>query len=208
MSLEVEAKYMDQDFDKLKKRLASCQAQYLGCVFEENLVFDSIDPSKSLLASKTLLRLRTISSNQGQSYLLTLKLKVPDSANCKIRDEREVFVTDGKSMEGILQGLGYQVVAKYEKMRSTWQLLNVEVCLDTLPFGQYVELEGAEADILACAQALQLDHAMSTTKSYHDLHQDWLRQNHPNDAKTLSQVSFVFAPDIKASLWQEVHTIE
>ena len=38
--------------------------------------------------------------------------------------------------------------ADYEKIREKWLLYGCELCLDTLPFGSYLEIEGDEAGIL------------------------------------------------------------
>jgi hypothetical protein len=63
----------------------------------------------------------------------------------------------------------------------------VEVELDVLPFAEVVELEGRAQDIESVERRLNLDNAEISTKSYHELHQEWLRQNHKPE-----QLSFVF----------------
>ena len=63
----------------------------------------------------------------------------------------------------------------------------VEVELDILPFAEVVELEGRAQDIESVERRLNLDNAEISTKSYHELHQEWLRQNHKP-----AQLSFVF----------------
>ena len=197
LSLEIECKYLDPDFVSLGAKLASSNAKHLSAVFEDNLVFEHNDGLPSLLKAGTLLRLRTIYGPDEPKYLLTLKLKVPDSANCKIRDEREVYVADGQALQDIFLGLNYKIVARYEKMRVTWQYKSVLVCLDTLPFGQFVELEGSEDDILAAAKDLGLDQLQKSTKSYHDIHQDRLKAGETN-------LNFVFEPSERARLIESV----
>lgn len=39
-------------------------------------------------------------------------------------------------MQSLLEGLGYGVVARYEKIRESWRLEDVQVELDILPFAQ------------------------------------------------------------------------
>ncbi len=59
--------------------------------------------------------------------------------------------------------------------------------LDALPFADVVELEGEAGHIDRVAARLGLDKAEISTKSYHQLHQEWRRlHNLPPD------LSFVF----------------
>jgi adenylate cyclase class 2 len=48
-------------------------------------------------------------------------------------------------------------VQVYEKYRATFQLNRVEVVLDEMPFGYFVELEGSERAIRSAADVLGLD---------------------------------------------------
>jgi adenylate cyclase class 2 len=50
-------------------------------------------------------------------------------------------------MEKIIERLGYRLTAVYEKRRKYWQFGDVEVVLDELPFGQFMEIEGTIEDI-------------------------------------------------------------
>ncbi|MDE5879352.1 MAG: adenylate cyclase, partial [Desulfovibrio sp.] len=94
-------------------------------------------------------------------------LKLPVAApagDVKAREERELEVESAALMGGVLEGLGYLVVARYEKLRSIWRLAGlgpehgeVLVQLDELPFCRAVELEGAPADIDAAAARLGRD---------------------------------------------------
>ena len=134
-----------------------------------------------------LLRLRTQQWSGTTRHLFTLKLPVTHSGGFKVREERETEVADGAELRSILQGLGYRVAARYEKIREPWRMDTVEVELDILPFAEVVELEGRAEDIESVERRLNLDNAEISTKSYHELHQEWLRQNHKP-----AQLSFVF----------------
>ncbi|MBQ7584912.1 MAG: class IV adenylate cyclase [Desulfovibrionaceae bacterium] len=197
MSLEVECKYLEVDLAALRANLKKLSAKFKGLVFEENLVFDSLD--HKLKNSRTLLRLRTLYSATGISYLVTLKLPKENSATCKIREEREVRVLDGPAFESILAGLGYGVAFRYEKKRESWQLESVEIDLDTLPFGDFVELEGSEEAILKLAKPLGLDNNPTSTQCYHDLNFAYQKKRgldlDPN---------FVFEPLRRAELLAQV----
>ncbi len=190
MALEIEIKYLNVDHDALRRRLHELGGQPLGGGFESNVVYD--DPARSLKASGTLLRLREVNSR----YTLTLKraAKVASSA-AKIYEESETEVLNAPALREILAGLGYAPALRYEKIRESWSLLGCEVCLDTLPFGHFAEIEGPEADIAACAQALGLPQADASKATYHELN----RQHRVVNALPADD-SFVFNDADKARL--------
>ena len=191
MPLEVERKYLHVDMVSLRESLSRCGAHCRGAHFESNWVFDTA--GHELFESGRLLRLRSQEWPKTICHVLTVKLPVTESGQFKVRDERETPVADGAAMRDILQGLGFQVVARYEKVRESWLMEDVAVELDVLPFMEAAELEGLAAHIAAAQHRLGLDKAEISTKSYHQLHQDWLLQKH-----LPPQFSFVFAEAEKA----------
>ena len=194
MGLEIERKYLHVDMKALRQALVDNGAHCLGAHFESNRVFDA---GNALLESGRLLRLRTQEWPDRTRHLLTLKLPAAEAGNFKRREERETLVADGEALCSILTGLGYAVTARYEKVREPWRMGAVEIELDVLPFAEVVELEGPEEEIVSVAARLHLDSAEISAKSYHELHQDWLRQhNRP------PRFSFVFDAARRAD-WRE-----
>ena len=185
MGLEIERKYLHIDLQRLRQKLVDCGAHCLGAHFESNRVYDTAEGG--LVGGGQLLRLRTQQWRDKTRHLLTLKLPATHNGGFKMREERETEVADGAVMHSILEGLGYRVAARYEKIREPWHMDTVEVELDILPFAEVVELEGRAQDIESVERRLNLDNAEISTKSYHELHQEWLRQNHKP-----AQLSFVF----------------
>lgn len=185
MGLEIERKYLHIHLQNLRQKLVDCGAHCLGAHFESNWVYDSAEGG--LVGGGQLLRLRTQQWRDNTRHLLTLKLPATHDGGFKMREERETEVADGAVMHSILEGLGYRVAARYEKIREPWHMDTVEVELDILPFAEVVELEGRAQDIESVERRLNLDNAEISTKSYHELHQEWLRQNHKP-----AQLSFVF----------------
>ncbi|MTJ92387.1 MAG: class IV adenylate cyclase [Desulfovibrio sp.] len=185
MGLEIERKYLHINLQSLRQKLVDNGAHCLGAHFESNWVYDSAEGG--LVGGGQLLRLRTQQWHDKTRHLLTLKLPAIHDGGFKVREERETEVADGAVMRGILEGLGYRVAARYEKIREPWRMDLVEIELDILPFDQVVELEGRAEDIESVERRLNLDNAEISTKSYHELHQEWLRQNHKP-----AQLSFVF----------------
>lgn len=191
MSLEIEVKYLDVDHAALRERLGALGAQFIGRWFESNTVFD--DAKRSLKASGTLLRLREKSGR----FILTFKhaARVVVTADAKICEEHETDIADTKAMAEILAGLGYAPALRYEKIREKWNLAGCEVCLDTLPFGMFVEIEGSEAGIKTCATDLGLPRDKASTATYHELNQ------RDRQAKGVTgDDSFVFDDAVKAQL--------
>jgi len=165
MALEMERKYLDVDHAALRARLKALGAEFLGRWFEANAVYD--DSDRSLKAAGTLLRLR---EKQGR-HVLTLKRR-PDSASpegVKVYEEHETEVADGGALRALLAGLGYAPAFAYEKVREKWRLEGCEICLDALPFGDFLEIEGDEAGIEACARALKLPPDKASAATYHEL---------------------------------------
>ena len=185
MALEIERKYHFSDFAALRTRLRDAQAEYRGRDFEENTVWDT--PSRKLKERDVLLRLRSVAG----SHVLCLK-KPPEARSIdnkhKVYDEVETRVQDLEGMGAILRQLGYEVAFSYEKLRETWCMPGVTVCLDHLPFGRYVELEGDGESISRAEEILGLRGCPATTMNYHQLHKLHCRERglHEGD-------SFVFS---------------
>lgn len=169
MTLECELKYLDVDLDKLSERLSmagdTCQGRY----FETNMVFDDAD--RSLKSAAILLRLR---SKQGQS-VLTVKHPpaIQKPSALKVYEEIETRVDDGDAMKKALEALGYRVAFSYEKVREKWAYMNCIVCLDRLPFGDFVELEGESQHVFACAKALGIHENETSKATYHALNLEY-----------------------------------
>ncbi len=190
MALETEIKFLDVDHEALRKRLAVLGASSQGRYFESNVVYD--DAARSLKAKGTLLRLR---EKRGR-FVLTLKTAAAAaSALAKVYEESETEVLDAPATREILAGLGYRPALRYEKVREKWTCLGCEVCLDTLPFGSYAEIEGAEADITACAEALDLPQSAASKATYHDLN-----RLHREKNRLPADETFVFDEAAKSRL--------
>ena len=69
----------------------------------------------------------------------------------------------------MLEGLGYVVVFEYEKYRTTYSLDGVELMLDELPYGDFVELEGTSRGSGPQPRMLGLRWEAAIPDSYHAL---------------------------------------
>lgn len=153
--LEIEVKFLVPNLAVARSAiLAAGGVLHRARVFERNVRYDTVEGS--LRQRIALLRLR----DDGQARL-TFKGMPPDApehdqTQARVREELEVVVSDFAIMEMILQRLGYTPQQRYEKYRETFQLGEVEVVLDELPFGNFVELEGPADKLPETAAVLGL----------------------------------------------------
>jgi len=164
LAIEVELKFPVDGFQETAARLLE-----LGCVpgeatREENFVFDT--PDRLLRKRNVLLRLRLTAG----FTILTVKEPVRDST-MKVRSEFETRLSCSlDEARQILETLGYEVIASYEKIRQVSRLGNVTVCLDELWFGSFVELEAStEEDLADAALRLGFDPSHGLSQSYLNL---------------------------------------
>jgi adenylate cyclase class 2 len=168
---EIEAKFHVLHLDRIMTRLHDLEARLIQPrVLEINIRFDR--PDGSLRSRGQVLRLR----HDTQSRL-TFKGPGQSDGGILSREEIEFAVEDFEQARKFLHALGYQQSMYYEKYRTTYQLDDTLVMLDELPYGNFVEVEGAGAEaIRAVVEALEIDHAAAVEKSYTALF-DILRDN-------------------------------
>ena len=121
-------------------------------VFERNVAFDTAD--SRLYRELKLLRLR-----QDTAVTLTYKgtpKNLPQS-EAKVREELEVQVSNFDTLAEIFARLGFAPVVVYEKYRETFIWQDVEIVLDELPYGNFVEFEGDEGGLKTAVSHLNLN---------------------------------------------------
>ena len=152
-NLEVEVKFFVTDLPMIRQRLVQLGANVTKPrVFEQNVRYDTKDGG--LLQEWKLLRLR-----QDKVATVTFKGE-PQKAvasEARVREELEVQVSDFATMAAIFARIGFHPVQSYEKYRETFMWGDVEVVLDELPYGDFVELEGEEAELKTAVSQLGLD---------------------------------------------------
>jgi adenylate cyclase class 2 len=148
--LETELKFFLDDPASIRRRIIEIGAQSRGKSFESNIRFE--DSHRSLIKQKSLLRLR-----QDQKARLTYKSPIPEAnGQFKTMRELEVDISDFDTMHYILKALGFHQEQVYEKWRETMVLGRTHFCLDRLPFGNFLEIEGSKQDIQKFAAQLDL----------------------------------------------------
>lgn len=137
--MEIEAKFYLAHLEDIRKRVIAHSALLkTGRLFERNLRFDT--PDRELAGKKHVLRLR-------QDNRATLTFKRP-RGQVETREEFEIELDDFESGRKILEALGYTVITLYEKYRETYQIDLIQVMLDELPFGCFVEIEGPSIEAI------------------------------------------------------------
>ena len=160
MAIEIEKKYLidKKGIVELTGRLGELGAEFLYENFEENYLHRG-----GILDGRTaFLRLR----KTDKRITLTYKEKVPTANDFKHQIEFETEVSNVDATESIIEKLGYKLSAVYEKHRKAWHLGNVEIVLDELPFGYYMEIEGTIEDILKVEKLLGADKLDAEPRGY------------------------------------------
>jgi adenylate cyclase class 2 len=161
--IEIEKKYRltrDQR-QTILERLPEIGAKLKATEFEENTLYSggAIDLSKSVL------RLRRV----GERATLTYKERFPTASAIKHQQEDETEISDAEALETILQALGFLPALIYEKRRMRWELGAVEIVIDELPFGLFMEIEASEAAIQEVEQKLAIEGLKAEHSTYPSL---------------------------------------
>lgn len=148
--LEIEVKFFLKNPEAIRERLIALGTVTQPRVFEINRRYE--DSGHNLKKQGKLLRLR-----QDGECRLTFKSRPPQSdPRFKVYRELEVSVDNADTMAFILEALGFEAVQIYEKWRETFAVQTAMVCIDTLPYGTFLEIEGPGEQITALARSLGL----------------------------------------------------
>ena len=112
-----------------------------GKVRERDIYFNG--SSRDFRRTDEALRLRSVWNlpDGPRENLLTYKGPKLDQVS-NARMEYETAVSDGETAEKLLEALGYQTFAVVEKIRRTYRLADVSLCLDEVNgLGNFLELE-------------------------------------------------------------------
>jgi len=177
---EIEAKFYVLDLKRIGTRLHELEARLIQArVLETNIRFDL--PDSGLSSKGQVLRLR-----QDAEAKLTYKDAGTKAQGVINRTEIEFVVSDFEKAKLFLEALGYQKLIQYDKYRTTYILdsgsllpgsqkqasgfHNCHIMLDELPYGNFVEIEGADiAAIHYIAQKLNLDLQTAISTGYTNL---------------------------------------
>jgi adenylate cyclase class 2 len=182
---EIEVKFPVADLGQMDAKLQSMGAILTQRrVHEVNLRLDT--PEKSLTRSLQVLRLR-----QDTQARVTYKGPGAIREGVQVRTEIEFTVSDFEAARSLFAALGYGISMMYEKYRTMYDLDDVHVTLDEMPYGSFVEIEGPQAgSIQAAAGRLGMRWERRVTDSYTALF-DQVRLALGLDFNDLSFANFV-----------------
>ncbi len=145
---EIEAKFFLLHLAPIRERLLKLGAH---CVrersSERNWRFDT--PDGRLASNGEILRVR-----EDDGVRLTYKRRIDRP---EVRQEIEIEVEQSKKTRALLEALGFEITQVYEKYRQVFHLGEIEITLDQLPFGDFVEIEGSSiADVQFATSQLNL----------------------------------------------------
>jgi adenylate cyclase, class 2 len=140
---ETEAKFHIRDITKIELRLQFAKAKLIQPrTHETNLRFDNAN--SDLRNTFRVLRLR-----QDEKARFTFKgPSVEKEGGVLSRQEIEFVVEDFENARQFLEALGFEVVVFYEKFRTTYELNDIHIMLDELPYGEFVEIEGEDVEAI------------------------------------------------------------
>lgn len=157
MAIETEKKYRltEKQFKEIADELKEIGAEFIGEDFEENSIFGGAGLSEN----NAILRIR----KTQDKTVLTYKKRIQNDFAVKQQIEHETEVADAEAIEKIVEGLGLIKSLVYEKRRRIYKFRDVEIVLDELPFGFFMEIEGsftaiAEAEMFIGAEDFETEH--------------------------------------------------
>jgi adenylate cyclase class 2 len=165
MAIEIEAKLKVDSHKQVIKRLKKLGAEFLSEHIQKDQYFD--DVRQTLTKTDRGIRLRRQKSGNEEKIFLTYK-GAREKDRFKKRQEIEMEITDGDSVEKLLFAMGYEKAIVFEKKRRVYRLGGCEVALDELPLlGSFVEIEGPDGEKIADVQKnLGLSDLPSIKESY------------------------------------------
>jgi adenylate cyclase class 2 len=175
MHTEIEAKLKVDSLQEVERKLSEAGAEFVAEQLQTDTYFD--DAGAVLKGSDRALRLRRQRTGRKEKIFLTYK-GPKQKDDFKKRQEIQIEVGDGDSVEKLFSELGYEKALVFEKRRRIWNLDDCVVCLDELPLlGSFVEIEGHDGESISDVQKkLGLSDLRHIVESYACLMQQKLCQ--------------------------------
>ncbi len=158
---EKEIKLCIRDLPALEARLRISGADLVReRTLESNFRLDT--PEKSLKKGGRLLRIR-----KDDKVWVAYKDRGHVEEGVVTRREIEFVASDLETVMQFFKALGYGVVAFYEKYRTVYHFGDVEVALDELPYGDFMEIEAPNNILIeGVVQMLGLDWSKRINTNY------------------------------------------
>ncbi len=163
MSVEIEKKYrLDEDQRRfVLAALDEVGAEFKGEDTEENVIYGG----GVLDEKRAILRIR----KTQDKTILTFKQRIQNESEVKQQIEYESEFADLDGLKKIVENLGFEPRLIYEKRRKTWRFRSVELVMDELPFGLYMEIEGSITAIKETEMLLDIEDFETEHETYPSL---------------------------------------
>ncbi len=158
--LEIEKKYRLSD---LRRGLIVASLEAAGAVFErEDHEENTIYNGNVLAETGAIVRIRRTATHS----VLTYKRRIEGPSVVKRQIEYETEISDPDAADKIVRGLSLTPRLVYEKRRRIWKFRNVEVVIDELPFGLFMEIEGSVSSIKEAEMLLDIEDFETEPETY------------------------------------------
>ena len=155
--VEIEKKYRlpAERLDEVEAALKEIGATFEREDREENTIYRG----EILDRTASIIRIR----RTERCSILTYKRRLENQSDTKQQIEHETEIADPEAADLIVRELGLTPRLVYEKKRKIWRRRDVEIVIDDLPFGLFMEIEGPitaikEAEILLGIDDLETEH--------------------------------------------------
>ena len=148
--------------------------------FEDNFLFDRLEGD--LAKERQLLRIRNMAlatpPHREIKTVLTFKGTPQTTDGVKEREEIECDVSGSENLREIFLKLGFRVTFRYQKFRTIYKPPDVDlnICIDETPIGNFYELEGEILRIHEFATQLGYSRDDYITQSYASLYFRWVQK--------------------------------
>jgi len=165
MQKEIEVKFKINSKDKITEKLTKFGGKLRKTYPQTTYGFFSKDSMEKGIFPR-------IRVESGQ-HVLTVKVRPKTKTKYFERKEYSIVIDNEKEGIKILELLGFDKIRKFSKKRQEWEFPNVEICLDKLYFGTFLEIEGEKKQIEIMIKNLGFEKRERITKAYLALEDDY-----------------------------------
>lgn len=163
-TIQKQVKFQIKDFDIISKKLIDLEAVFIGGFFEKTIRYDT--DNHCLFDQGIFIRTKS-----GLRNVLTLKEKTSENDNTWLeRYTTEVEIEDVEKIEYILSRMGFINKVIMEKYRLYFKWNHIEISIDELLFGIYLEIKGEDKEIKKLSRQLGFKNKDMITVTYWDIY--------------------------------------
>ena len=177
INISKEVKFELKDNEDIIRKLRKKRAVLIGGFKEKTTRYD--DENGNYEKDGKFIRVRS-----GLKNIISFKEKLDDSKDDTIlkRNDIEVEIGDISKMQYILEVMGLKKTCTMEKYRLKWKFEDVDLNVDELPFGLFLEIHGEEEQIAKVMEELELARENIVPGTYWDIFEKYKRSNNIEDS--------------------------